>query len=48
MCSPLFLYAEIAQALLTDAGAKVIVGKEAADRFASEEAGAFDAILMWM
>lgn len=35
------LNAEIAQALLTDAGAKVIVvsdGKEAVDRFASEEA----------
>ena len=43
------LNAEIAEMLLSDAGAKVTIvrnGKQAVDKFSSEPAGTFDAILM--
>lgn len=43
------LNAEIAEPLLTDAGAKVTIvgdGKQAVDRFSSDPPGTYDAILM--
>lgn len=44
-----YLNAEIAELLLTDAGAKVTIigdGKLAVDRFSSDPPGTYDAILM--